>query len=88
VSQPTVADTRTPQQIEADLDAARDRLSSTVDTLSEELTPQAMVRRLADNARGFFTAPDGQLRQDRVIKVAAVVVGLLVLRSLVRHRSR
>jgi Protein of unknown function (DUF3618) len=84
----TTADTRTPEQIEADLDAARERLASTVDTLSEELTPQAFARRAADTARNFFTTPDGQLRTDRVMKVAAVVVGLLVLRRLVRHRSR
>ncbi len=84
----TTADTRTPEQIEADLDAARERLASTVDTLSDELSVQAFARRAGNATRNFFTTSEGDLRTDRVLKVAGVIVGLLVLRRLVRHRSR
>ena len=79
---------RSLDQVEADLAAARLRLANTVDDLAEAVSPQELARRQAEKVRGFFVEPDGAVRTERVAKVAAVVVGVLTLRGVVRRRSR
>jgi len=79
---------RSVEQVEAELAAARLRLAHTVDDLADAVSPQVIARRQADKVKGFFVQPDGSVRTDRVAKIAGAVVGLLTLRTVVRHRSR
>jgi hypothetical protein len=67
-------DTRSPAEIEADIERTRARLADTLDELSERLSPRAVLRQANSSARGVFVAPDGSLRKDR----AALAVGALV----------
>jgi hypothetical protein len=76
------APARSYAEIQADLEAQRARLSSTVDAIAERVRPDALAQRGADKVRGAFVHPDGSLRIDRV----AMVVGAVVL--LVTYRVR
>jgi hypothetical protein len=67
-------DTRSPAEIEADIEQTRERLAGTLDELSERLSPRAVLRRANSAARGVFAAPDGSLRKDR----AALAAGALL----------
>ena len=87
MSQSAPAPERSLDQVEADLAAARIRLAGTVDDLAEAVSPQELARRQAERVKAVFVAPDGSPRVDRIAKTAAVVVGLIVLRALVRSRS-
>ena len=78
---------RSLDQVEAELAATRVRLANTVDDLAEAVSPQELARRQAEKAKALFVEPDGTVRTERVAKVVGVVVGLLALRGVVRHRS-
>lgn len=93
--------TRTPEQIEADLAAARLRLAHSAEAFIDQVHPNRIKQRSVDNVKQFvgqevdaaralvFNAR-GDLRRERVIAVAGAVVGGLVLvgvlRALVRRR--
>ena len=79
---------RSLDDVEAELAAARLRLASTVDDLTVAVSPQEIARRQVDRARAWFYTPEGDLRRDRVVKVAGTAVALIAFRMLVRHRSR
>lgn len=84
-------DTRSPAQIEADLDATRARLSVTLDELQERLNPRTLARQAGRGVKGGFVDPDsGRVRPNRAALVAGVVAGavaMLVAVRALRHRS-
>jgi hypothetical protein len=74
---------RTPEAIERDIVATRERLAGTVDQIATRVAPANIVRRLQDSARDKVVYPSGQLRVERVATIAAVVLtlaGLIVWR--------
>jgi len=75
---------RSYAEIQADLEAQRARLSSTVDEIAERVRPQAIAQRGMDKVRGAFVHSDGSLRIDRV----AMVVGVVALFVTYRVRWR
>jgi hypothetical protein len=77
-----VKDTRSPAEIEADIDRTRERLSATLDELSDRLTPRELARRGGQRVKAQFVAPEtGKVRRG---PVAAAVGGLgLTISSLV-----
>lgn len=76
-------DTRSLDQIEKDIDRARNRLASTIDELAYRVKPANLVKRETAAAKmSLMNAthkPDGALRLEVVAPVAAVVVGLVAL---------
>lgn len=92
--------TRTPEQIEADLAAARLRLTHSAEAFVDQVHPDRIKQRQVDSIKQFvgnevdsakalvFNAR-GDLRQNRVLAVAGAVVGglvfLVVVRGLVRR---
>jgi hypothetical protein len=84
VSEAPKAPSRSYAEIQADLEAQRARLSSTVDQIAERVRPEAIAQRGMDRARGAFVHPDGSLRMDRV----AIVVGFVALFITYRVRWR
>ena len=88
---PTYApDDRTPAQIDADLAATRNRLSTTIDNLVDTLNPKNIARRLVRRLVSPFTDADGSPDLRKIAPVAGgavAAVGLLVgVRILVRKR--
>ena len=81
-------DDRSPAQIEADIERARQRLAGTLDELSERLSPRAVLRRGNAAVRGAFVAEDGSVRKDRAALAVGAVVsaigGTVALRRLRR----
>lgn len=95
--------TRSKQDIEAEIEAARQRLADNVAGLVNQLHPKAVVQRGIDDARGFAAAEfaqakaqvideRGQLRTERVLllggAVAGVVTFVLLVRGILRSLRR
>ncbi len=79
-------------ELQAQIEAAQQRLASTIDELAFRTKPQELVRRQTESAKAALVSasrtPDGALRMDRVAIVAAVVVALLGLVVSGRRRRR
>jgi ElaB/YqjD/DUF883 family membrane-anchored ribosome-binding protein len=83
----TQPDTRTPEQIEADMVATRARLTGRIEQLEAYVKPKAVAARQLAKAKAFYVDQYGGVRPERVLATAGavvVVVGLCMLRS--RHR--
>lgn len=87
--------TRTRAQIEAEMEAARQRLAANLEGLINEVHPRAMVQRSIDDARTFAAGEfsqvkaqvidsDGNLRLERVGLLAGAVAGSITFVLLIR----
>lgn len=89
-SKPTTERSRSVDEIEADIAAARARLAGTVDELHTRTAPQEIVRRQVASVRTRFTeatrTESGELRTERVAALAAAAVALIGLGALRRRR--
>lgn len=81
-----VADVRTPEQIEADLAATRERVGQHLQDLSEALSPSGLRSRASTQVRRIFLDEFGGIRPERVVAAGAVVAGLLWLAGMSRPR--
>ncbi len=94
---------RTRAEIEADLQAARERLARNVEDLVDQVHPNRIKQREVARVKGFARAefnsaraqvvnPDGSLRIGRLVAVGGAVGGLvtflMVLRAIVRRGRR
>ncbi|MGC3994024.1 MAG: DUF3618 domain-containing protein [Propionicimonas sp.] len=92
---------RTREEIEAEIDAARQRLAASVEGLINQVHPKAIVAHTVEDARTFargsfeqakaqLVDERGSLRTERVALVAAAVGGAvtfaLIVRSILRGR--
>ena len=95
--------TRSKQDIEAEISAARERLADNVAGLINQVHPKAVVQRGIDDARGFAATEfanvkaqvvddSGDLRTDRVLliggAIAGVVTFVVLLRSILARLRR
>jgi hypothetical protein len=83
------APVRSAAEIEAELNATRDRLAGTVAILEERLNPRHVMDRTVADAKSkvskFYLDDAGKVRPDRVaITAGAVVAGLIGLRLTFR----
>lgn len=76
----------TADQLAAEIAQARDNLTSTIEQLKAETSPQALARRGVNTVKGFFTDEYGGVRPERVAMAAGVVVSLVVFRRWRRSR--
>ncbi len=93
---------RTPAQIESDLEAARNRLATSIEELIDEVHPnrikqrtvdrvRAIVRGKIDEAKNVVVDEDGELRTERVAAFAAAFGGVItffIVVNRIRHRGR
>jgi Protein of unknown function (DUF3618) len=77
---------RTPEEIEADIERAREQLAQTLDLIADRVSPKNVAKRSADRTREQFVYSDGTMRTERI--VAAVAVVSLVLGFLLWRRRR
>jgi hypothetical protein len=85
-------DTRSPDQIEAQIDRTLEHLSQTLDELNERLTARELARRSGRTVKAQFTDEQtGQPRPERIAGAVAALgmaVGALVGLRKLRHRWR
>ncbi len=82
-------DQRSPAEIEADLYRTREHLSSTLDELSERLSPRDLARRGGLQVKGqFVDLPTGHMRTGRVAAVGGGLAGAVVAMILLRKFGR
>ncbi|BAK36886.1 hypothetical protein MLP_38720 [Microlunatus phosphovorus NM-1] len=91
--------TRTPEQIEADLAAARLRIAHSTEEFIDQVHPSRIKQRQIDNVKQFvgnevdaaktlvYNAK-GDLRKERLIAIAGAVVGGLVFLAVIRGLVR
>ncbi|MDP9417906.1 MAG: DUF3618 domain-containing protein [Actinomycetota bacterium] len=78
---------RSPDRIEADIEATRERLAGTIDQIGVRVAPKNVARRGVESLKAQFVNPDGSVRAERVAPVAgfvALIVTVRVLRSVGR----
>jgi Protein of unknown function (DUF3618) len=80
------APVRTPEEIQADIDAAHERLAASVDELSERLSPASLAEDAKGSIKGVFVDEYGSVKPKPVAIVVGSVVGLVVLRAIF-HRD-
>jgi hypothetical protein len=78
---------RSVSEIQAELDATRDRLAGRIDDLQEYVAPKNVANRQIAKVKGVFVDEFGGIKPDRVLIAAGVVVGLVVVVGISRRRS-
>lgn len=92
-TQPTRSDEkskpRSADEIQADIQRTRQRLTENLEQLKAETSPAALKARAIHGAkRTFVDERTGAVRTERVIGVVVVIVGLVVVRRGIRSRAR
>ena len=81
------APTRSPDEIEAEIAAVRERLSGTLDQISDRVKPSNVAKRQMERARAVVQEPDGTWKPKPVAIIAGVAL-LLVVYGIRRARLR
>jgi hypothetical protein len=72
-----------------DIEETRKRLAGTIDELLYRSHPRTIVGREVSQVKAFFVDPaTGEPRTDNILKVAAGIVGTIVVFALIRKVSR
>ncbi|WP_193608327.1 DUF3618 domain-containing protein [Nocardioides lijunqiniae] len=74
-----------PSDLEAEIEATRERLAGTIDQLLYRASPKTIASREAASFKAHFVDPvTGQPRTDNILKVAGGVVGFVALLVVIR----
>jgi hypothetical protein len=74
----------TAAEIEADIEAARERLTSTLVQLEDAVTPASFARRAKTQVRNVYVDEFGGVRIKNVAITAGVVVGAIVVIKIIK----
>jgi Protein of unknown function (DUF3618) len=75
--------------LEREIEETRERLAGTIDELLYRSNPKTIVGRQVAQVRAFFVDPaTGEPRTENILKVAAGIVGTIVVFALIRKVSR
>ena len=78
-------DASSPQQLEQEIEATRERLAGTIDELMIRASPKTIVKRETAAVKAYFVDPaSGAPRTDNILKVAGGIAGVVALFVLVR----
>jgi len=77
---------RSMDEIEAELEATRQRLAGRLDDLQEYVKPKNVAQRQVDKLKGVFVDEYGGVKPDRVLVAVGVVVAVVALGVVVRRR--
>ena len=80
--------TRSAEQIEADMEATRQRLAGTIDSIKDKVSPQNLMTDTVDKVKGVFVKPEGGLRVERIAAITVGVVGFVLITRGLRSRRR
>ncbi|HPU14412.1 MAG TPA: DUF3618 domain-containing protein [Aeromicrobium sp.] len=78
----------TPDELAESIEQTRQRLSGTIDELVDMVKPANIVKRRVDRIKAHFVDPQTGPRYENIVpaatKTAGVIVGIIVLRRLLR----
>jgi hypothetical protein len=78
-----------PSGLEREIEETRERLAGTIDELIYRANPRTIVGREVAQVKAFFVdQTTGEPRTENILKVAAGVVGTIVVFALIRKVSR
>ena len=78
-----------PSGLEREIEETRERLAGTIDELIYRANPRTIVGREVAQVKAFFVdRATGEPRTENILKVAAGVVGTIVVLALIRKVSR
>jgi hypothetical protein len=78
-----------PSGLEREIEETRERLAGTIDELIYRANPRTIVGREVAQVKAFFVDPTtGEPRTENILKVAAGVIGTIVVFALIRKVSR
>lgn len=80
VSKPASAPVRKPAEIEADLDATRQRLVGTITELEDRVNPSKVAKRGSNKVKDFYVGSDGVRWKNVALTAGAIVGGLVAIR--------
>ena len=84
VTKPASAPGRKPADIEADLDATRERLVGTITELEDRVNPSKVAKRGSNKVKDFYVGSDGVRWKNVALTAGAVVGGLIAVRMASR----
>lgn len=65
-------------ELQAEIEAARDNLTATLEQLKAETRPKALVQHGINGVKGFFTDEYGGIEPKKIVIAAGAVVGLVL----------
>ncbi|HEX4473227.1 MAG TPA: DUF3618 domain-containing protein [Nocardioides sp.] len=81
--------TKETTELEAEMEATRERLADTIDLLVHRASPKTIARREITSVKGYFVdLKTGQPRTTNILKVAGGVLGAVALFAVVRAVAR
>ena len=78
----------TPETLESDIEATRERLAATIDQLAYRASPKTIVRREINGIKAHFVDAQGNPRTDNILKVAGGVVGFVAFVVVMRKVTK
>ena len=78
----------TPETLESDIEATRERLAATIDKLAYRASPKTSVRREINGIKAHFVDAQGNPRTDNILKVAGGVVGFVAFVVVMRKVTK
>lgn len=66
-------------KLEAQIEATREQLASTIDAIADKVAPGNVAARAKSRAKNVVVKPDGSLKKDRVAIVGGIAVALVAL---------
>jgi hypothetical protein len=78
-----------PSALASEIEETRERLAGTIDELIYRAHPRTIVGREVSQLKAFFVDPvTGEPQTENILKVAAGVVGTIVVFALIRRVTR
>jgi hypothetical protein len=79
---------KSPDSIESEIEATRERLASTIDQLVYRASPKTIARREVATMKALFVDALGNPRTDNILKAAGGLAGFVVLVVVLRKVTK
>ena len=79
---------KSPEDLESEVEATRERLAQNIDTLLYRASPKTVAKREAHAVKATFVDDDGNVRVDNVVKAVGAVAGFVVVVVVLRRVTR